>query len=474
LKESRLKVGFVSLGCPKNLVDTEVMMGQLSVRGHELVSAPEDADAIVVNTCSFIGPARQESVDSILEMARYKTEGKARKLIVAGCLVERYREEIRAQIPEVDAVLGTNELEWIAGLCEGDGAQAAAPAPYLYHEATPRLLATPRHYAYIKINEGCDHPCSFCVIPQFRGSFRSRQPESVVVEAKRLFEEGVREINLIGQDTTAYGEDLGIDNGLATLLERLAGLETPRPVWIRFLYCYPNRITTRLLETMSAHPALTPYIDIPLQHASARVLKRMKRGGGAGVFLKLLDKIRRTVPGVAIRTSMIVGFPGETDQDFEELCQFVTEARFDRLGVFSFSDEETAPSYRLDGKVDRRTIYNRRRRLMALQRGISRRANRALVGREVDVLVEGPSPESELVWQARLATQAPEIDGVCYLEDFGPAEPRPGQLRRLRVTRAHDYDLVGDLIDDPPAAPSMPVNPFHIISSPAGHRHQHQ
>lgn len=470
-----MKIGFVSLGCPKNLVDTEVMMGTLAARGHTLTSDPEEADAIVVNTCSFIDPARQESVDTILEMAEYKKRGRARRLIVAGCLVERFRGEIREAIPEVDAVLGTNEIERIAEACEGEFESGPEAAPYLYHELTPRLLATPRHYAYIKINEGCDHPCSFCVIPQFRGRFRSRRPESVLAEARALFARGVREINLIGQDTTAYGEDLGMRDGLAALLDQLARIDTPHRKWIRFLYCYPNRISSRLLDVLAAHEPLVKYIDMPLQHASARILKRMKRGGSGDIFLRLLERIRRRVPGVAIRTSMIVGFPGETEQDFEELCQFVEAAQFDRLGVFGYSDEETAASYHLDGKVDRRTIYNRKRRLMALQRRISRRLNRALVGRELEVLVEGPSPESELLWQARLATQAPDIDGVCYISDPGPRAPAAGEFRRMRIRRAHDYDLVGDLVDNPPPVAAAPEqSPFRIIHAPAGRPHQHQ
>ncbi len=424
-------------------------MGQLVQSGHQLTPDPGEADVIVVNTCSFIDPAKQESVDAILEMAEYKKTGRARRLVVAGCLVERYRAEIRAQIPEVDAVLGTNELEQITRLCEG-----VEPAPnpfeaYLYHEATPRVLSTPRHFAYIKIAEGCDHPCTFCVIPQYRGKFRSRRFESVVKEAERLFAQGVREINLIGQDTTCYGEDLGMKDGLAALLARLAQIETPEEKWVRFLYAYPNKITQKLLDTIAGHAALVPYIDMPLQHASAPVLKRMKRGGHADIFLKLLERIRATIPGVAIRTSMIVGFPGESEADFETLCQFAEAAQFDRLGVFSYSDEDTSASFHLDQKVDARTIYNRKRRLMALQRKISRRRNRELVDREFPVLVEGPTADSELVWQARLATQAPEIDGVCYISDPGEHPPRAGEIRKMRITRAHDYDLTGELIDAP-------------------------
>jgi ribosomal protein S12 methylthiotransferase len=458
-----LKIGFVSLGCPKNLVDTEVMMGQLASRGHELTPHPQDADVIVVNTCSFIDPAKQESIDTILEMAEYKKSGKARKLVVAGCLVERYRGDIRKDLPEVDAIIGTNELEQISAICE-DREPAANPLePYLYHELTPRVRSTPRHYAYIKIAEGCDHPCSFCVIPQYRGKFRSRRFESVVVEASRLFSQGVREINLIGQDTTSYGEDLGIKDGLPLLLARLAQIETPRPKWVRFLYCYPNRITQKLLDVIAEHGSLAKYIDMPLQHASAAVLKRMKRGSHGDYFLKLLERIRATIPGVAIRTSMIVGFPGETDADFETLCEFVKAAKFDRLGVFSYSDEDTSASYQLDGKVDARTTYNRKRRLMSIQRGVSRARNRALVGREVDVLLEGPSEDTDLLWQARMSTQAPEIDGVCYVNDLGPEGAEPGQIRRMRITEAHDYDLVGELVDAPERIAAPAADPFPIL-----------
>ena len=463
IRNPPVKIGFVSLGCPKNLVDSEVMMGQLAARGHELTPHPSEADVIVVNTCSFIDPAKQESVDTILEMAEYKKTGRAQRLIVAGCLVERYRHEIGGQMPEVDAVIGTNELERIAALCEGVTPAPANPLePYLYHDATPRVLSTPRHYAYIKIAEGCDHPCSFCVIPQYRGKFRSRRFESVISEATRLFSQGVREINLIGQDTTCYGEDLDLKDGLALLLERLAGIETGLAKWIRFLYCYPNKITQRLLDTLAAHDSLVKYIDMPLQHASAPVLKRMKRGAGGDIFLKLLERIRRTIPGVGIRTSMIVGFPGETDSDFETLCDFVKEARFDRLGVFSYSDEDTSASFRLDSKVDSRTIYNRKRRLMALQRKISQAHNRALVGSEHTVLVEGPSADSEMVWEARLPTQAPEIDGVCYISDPGARPLHAGEFRRMRIIKAHDYDLTGELTDAPERKPDGLV---HIVGA---------
>ncbi len=422
------------------------MMGQLAARGHELTPHPDQADVLVVNTCSFIDPAKQESIDTILEMAEYKKVGRAKRLVVAGCLVERYRGDIRKDMPEVDAIIGTNEVDRIVAVCEGIDVQPADSGLYLYHDLTPRVLATPRHFAYIKIAEGCDHPCTFCVIPQYRGQFRSRRFESVVSEATRLFSQGVREINLIGQDTTCYGEDFGLKDGLAQLLARLAAIETPQQKWVRFLYAYPNKVTQKLLDTIAEHAALVKYIDMPLQHASASVLKRMKRGANGDIFLKLIERVRRTIPGVAIRTSFIAGFPGETDEDFETLCQFVQAARFDRLGVFSYSDEDTSRSYELDGKVDGRTINNRKRRLMAIQRKISSAKNRELVGREVSVLVEGPSADTDLLWQGRMPTQAPEIDGVVLINDIEGEPPQPGQIRRLTITETHDYDILGTLL----------------------------
>ena len=436
------------------------MMGQLAARGHELTPHPDQADVLVVNTCSFIDPAKKESVDTILEMAEYKKVGRAQRLIVAGCLVERYRGDIQKDLPEVDAVIGTNELDSIVAVCEGLPANSNPLEPYLYHDLTPRVLATPRHYAYVKIAEGCDHPCTFCVIPQYRGKFRSRRFESVISEATRLFRQGIREINLIGQDTTCYGEDLGLPDGLAHLLARLAQIETAHEKWVRFLYAYPNKVTQKLLDTMAEHRTLAKYIDMPLQHASARVLKRMKRGASGEIFLKLIERIRRTIPGVAIRTSFIVGFPDETQADFDELCQFVEAARFDNLGVFTYSDEDTSVSYGLDGKVDGRTMQNRKRRLMAIQRRISKARNKALVGSEAPVLVEGVSQETDLLWEARLQTQAPEIDGVTLINDFEGAEPKSGEIRRLRITESHDYDVVGTLLAPTEAAPQLASSGF--------------
>jgi len=439
-------------------------MGQLVAKGHELTPHPDQADVLVVNTCSFIDPAKKESVDTILEMAEYKKIGRAKKLIVAGCLVERFRGDIRQEMPEVDAIIGTNELDHIVAACEGIEEPSNPLEPYLYHDLTPRVLATPRHFAYVKIAEGCDHPCTFCVIPQYRGAFRSRRFESVVSEATRLFQQGIREINLIGQDTTCYGEDLGLKDGLAHLLARLAQIETAQEKWIRFLYAYPNKVTQKLLDTLAEHRSLVKYIDMPLQHASAEVLKRMKRGSHGDLFLKLIERIRRTIPGVAIRTSFIVGFPGETQADFDELCRFVEAAKFDNLGVFTYSDEDTSRSYHLDSKVDGRTIQNRKRHLMAIQRKISRKRTRQTVGQEVDVLVSGLSQETDLLWEGRMPTQAPEIDGVTLINDFEGSEPLPGEIRRLRITEAHDYDVLGTLLEGRESAPRLTSSPLINIA----------
>jgi ribosomal protein S12 methylthiotransferase len=450
------KVGFVSLGCPKNLVDSEVMMGTLVRAGYEITPRAAEADVLVVNTCSFIAPAREESVQSILEMAEYKKFGRARKLIVAGCMVERHRNEIREQIPEVDAVIGTGEIDKIVEACAGELAlpahsAAAGELPtYLYHDLTPRLLATPRHTAYIKINEGCDHPCTFCVIPQLRGKFRSRRFESVVREAENLAAVGVREISLIGQDTTFYGEDLGLRDGLATLLERLAEIEDLH--WIRFLYCYPNRLTPRLLETIAAHRRLAKYLDVPLQHASRSVLARMKRGSHGEAFLKLLERARRTIPGVSIRTSFIVGFPGETEKDFLELCDFARVAEFDWMGVFAYSDEDKAKSFHCEKKVDAETIERRRDTLMAIQKRISARNLRKRVGKRVEAMLEGPSKDTDLIWEARLEGMAPEIDGKIYITEFegvsDAAElPAPGTPATIEITEAKEYDLTGRAVE---------------------------
>src|SRR6202140_5358134 len=477
------KVGFVSLGCPKNLVDSEVMMGLLARAGAELTTRAEDADVIVVNTCSFIESAQQESVNTILEMAAHKNGGRAKRLVVAGCLVERFRDQIREDIPEVDAVVGTGELESIlaaTGLApasgpsnspfvvlpsrpEGDartaqgrfsreswareswnGAIGDLPN-YLYDDATPRILATPRYMAYIKIAEGCDHPCTFCIIPQLRGKFRSRRFESVIAEAERLAQSGVREITLIGQDTTCYGEDFGLKDGLALLLEKLAAINDLR--WVRFLYAYPNKITQRLLDTIAKHEKICSYVDVPLQPASPAVLKQMKAGGSADIFLRTIEKMRSTIPGVTLHTSFIFGFPGETEKDFEDLCDFVREAQFDWMGAFAYSDQDGAGAYALDKKLSPRAIERRRKHLMGIQRQISKKNKKKLVGQEFDLLLEGESEETELLLEGRTPMHAPEIDGKVFVNDF-PEEidPQPGQFYRCQITEAHDYDLVARIL----------------------------
>jgi ribosomal protein S12 methylthiotransferase len=451
------KVGMVSLGCPKNLVDSEVMLGILARQGYEPTHHPSEADVIVVNTCGFIEPAKRESIDTILEMAEYKKGGRAQKLVVAGCLVERYRREILSEFPEVDFVIGTNELESVLEAClpETRGREAAGkPQPYLYHELTPRVLATPSHTAYIKIAEGCDHPCAFCVIPRMRGKFRSRRMGSIVQEAENLARMGVREITLVGQDNTSYGEDLGIRDGLATLLGALGAV--PDLVWVRFLYCYPNRVTNALIEAVARTERIPKYFDIPLQHASGRVLKAMRRGGNAESFLRLIERIRAAMPGVTLRTSMITGFPGESEEDFNELADFIRAAQFDHLGVFLYSNEESSASYSLPGQVPAAVAARRRNKLMAIQKRISARKLRRLAGQRLPLLVEGRSAESELLYRGRLATQSPEIDGHVLINDFGGAQPAAGQYRWATITETHEYDLVARVEADFFAAPQAP------------------
>ena len=471
------KVGFVSLGCPKNLVDSEVMMGILARQGYELTPRADEAEVLVVNTCSFIEAAQKESVDAILEMAEHKKFGAAKKLIVAGCLVERFRAQILEQVPEVDAVVGTGEVECIMEAVEGDlRVLPAQPPAFLYHHLTPRIVTTPKHAAYIKIAEGCDHPCTFCIIPQLRGAFRSRRFESVLREAENLARAGAREITLIGQDTTSYGEDLGLRDGLAQLLGKLA--QTDGLLWVRFLYAYPNRVTQKLLETIAEHARLAKYIDMPLQHASRNILARMKRGSNGDAFLKLLERIRATIPGISLRTSFIVGFPGETEADFKELCDFVKAAKLDWMGVFEYSDVDNAGSYALDEKVDAEAISGRRNRLMAIQKKISRENLRAKYlrtkpgatkDRAFTALIEGPSKENPLIWEARLEGMAPEIDGKLYLTDIelpGGEVTEAGDVARVEIAKTDAYDLIGRVVEilprpgarsDASVAPMPPV-----------------
>jgi ribosomal protein S12 methylthiotransferase len=429
------------------------MMGQLRQAGYEITTDESEADTLVVNTCGFIDAAKKESVDAILEAARRKADGKCQRLVVAGCLVERYRDELRAEIPEVDAFIGTSQI--------GDITTAADPrvnarqlpvvqlgnqtATYLYDESTPRVLATPSHFAYVKIAEGCDRPCAFCFIPQMRGHFRSRRFGSVVAEARALVARGVRELILVAQDSSRYGEDLDMEDGLAHLLRELSRVEGVG--WVRVMYLYPTHVSDAYLDVMASEPRAAKYVDLPLQHASQKVLKLMKRGGNRESLERLIKRVRERVPGVTVRTTFITGFPGETEEDFEELLKFVRNVEFDRVGVFTYSDEEGTAAYDLPDKVDPKTAARRRSVLMREQKKISRRRNRARVGETVRVLFEGPSKESDLLWQGRSEGQAPDIDG-CVLINDAPENftPAPGEFVNVRITEAHEYDLVGEIV----------------------------
>jgi ribosomal protein S12 methylthiotransferase len=473
-----MKIGFLSLGCPKNLVDGEVMLGIARDAGHEITSDSADADVLVVNTCAFIDSAKEESINAILEMAALKRDGNKR-LVVTGCLAERYRDELRREIPEIDAVLGTGEVPRILdAIGTGDVGlgtlgssrdratgtvsltffskrrssspvpqpQSPAPSPqsplpdYLYDADTPRLLTTPGHFAYVKIAEGCDYTCAFCIIPTLRGSYRSRTIESIVQEAQTLADRGVRELLLISQDTSFYGIDKGERGGLARLLRALNSVEGL--TWIRLLYLYPTTITDDVLAAMAECEKVCRYVDLPLQHASSAVLKRMRRPGNRRTYDKLLDRIRERVPGVTLRTTFIVGFPGETDDDFTELQSFVTDTRFDHVGVFTYSHEEGTRAFALKDDVPARVKRKRRDRLMAAQKRIVAAAQKSRTGTEIEVMIDGRSPEHALVLQGRTEAQAPDIDAVVYLTDCDPGVYRPGELIRARVIDARDYDLV--------------------------------
>lgn len=443
-----LRIGMVSLGCPKNLVDGEVMLGRLRARGHQLVSDAAEADVIVVNTCAFIDRAKQESIDTILEMARLKETGKAERLVVSGCLAQRYDADLRREIPEIDATLGTGQVEDILSAVEGNAtvAEVDSSPTWVYDHTAPRLLTTPSYMAYVKISEGCDYTCSFCIIPKLRGRHRSRLVDDIEAEVENLAQRGVKEIILVAQDTTRYALDLGIRDGLAILLRRLGRIDGLR--WIRVMYAYPATVTDAILEAMASEEKVVKYVDMPLQHASDRVLARMKRPTGRGNLLGMVERVRRLVPGVAFRTSFIVGFPGETEADFEELLGFVRDAEFDNVGVFTFSDEEGTSSYDLPDRVDAKTKERRRRRLMALQKRISHARNQRRVGEQVEVLVEGVHPESDLLLSGRLPSQAPEIDGTVIVSDGSAA---PGDFVRAEITEAHPYDLVARILPPGPA-----------------------
>jgi ribosomal protein S12 methylthiotransferase len=444
------KIGFVSLGCPKNLVDSEVMLGLLEQAGHTVTADRAEAEVIVVNTCSFIEGSKRESIDTILELAELKKTGSCKRLVVTGCLAERYPAEIRSDLVEVDAILGTNQLQEITRAVAGETVLPPTSFGrgdadlYLYDHSTPRRLATPRYSAYMKIAEGCDHTCAFCIIPKIRGPFRSRSIHSLLAEARSLATAGVKEITLVSQDTTSFGADVGLRDGLAALLEALAGVDGIR--WIRFLYVYPTMVSDRLLEVVASHPNICKYVDMPLQHASARQLAAMRRGGNRATLAKLVERIRRGIPGVTFRTTMIVGFPGETEADFDELKSFCREMEFDRLGVFTYSDEENTGALDLPDKVGPRVAERRRRVLMEQQALISSRKNGALVGRELPVLVEGASEESELLLSGRLESQAPEIDGVCLINDSEVGDLAAGEFYTVRIGEALEHDLVGAVI----------------------------
>jgi len=447
------KIGFISLGCPKNLVDSEVMMGRLKQNGFQITAEAGEADTLVVNTCGFIESAKKESIEAILEAAKLKTNGKATRLIVAGCLVERYRDELKAEMPEVDAFIGTSQINDIISVCDPKTNTRSLPviplgnqsATYLYDESTPRVLATPSHYAFIKIAEGCDRPCAFCFIPQMRGHFRSRRFGSIIAEAHQLAEEGVKEIILVAQDSSRYGEDLGKHDALAHLLRELSQAEGIE--WVRVMYTYPTHISDAFLDVLADEPKAVKYLDMPLQHASQNVLKLMKRGGNRASLERLIGRVRARVPGIAVRTTFITGFPGETEEDFEELLVFVKNMEFDRVGVFTYSDEEGTPAFDLPHKVDLKIAKQRRARLMKEQAKISRRKNKARIGKTVRVLFEGESNESELLWQGRMETQAPDIDG-CVLINDAPEDfsAQQGEFVNVLIQAAQDHDLIGQIV----------------------------
>ncbi|RMH44811.1 MAG: 30S ribosomal protein S12 methylthiotransferase RimO [Deltaproteobacteria bacterium] len=434
----------VSLGCPKNRVDTEVMLGAVDRAGYQIVDDPERAEVIVVNTCGFIGPAAEESVDTILELAEYKRAGSCRKLVVTGCLTQRHPDELAAELPEVDHILGSGDFAHIADVLDGRDArrlQVADTPEYLYDHTTPRLPSGPVHSVYVKIAEGCDRPCAFCIIPQLRGPQRSRAVDSVVAEVARLAAAGAREINLVAQDLTRYGVDRPERPTLAQLVRAVARVDGVR--WVRLHYTYPTAFTDELIDAIADEPNVAKYVDVPLQHIDDGVLKKMRRGHGGKAARELVDRLRARIPGVVLRTTFITGHPGETDAAFDALCAFVREVEFDHVGVFPFCREQGTVSALLPGRVPRRVAEQRRDALLAIQRDISAAKLRAMVGREIDVLVDGLSDETDLLLQGRWQGQAPEVDGCVYLTD-GTAQP--GDLVRARVTDSADYDLAASIL----------------------------
>jgi ribosomal protein S12 methylthiotransferase len=447
------KVGFVSLGCPKNLVDSEVMMGQLKEAGYEITNNADEAETLVVNTCGFIESAKQESIEAILEATSAKENGAAKRVVVAGCLVERYRDDLIKELPEVDAFIGTNELNRILDAADETKNFRELPllpignksATYLYDFDTPRFRATDSYTAFIKIAEGCDRPCAFCSIPSMRGSFRSRRFGSILKEAEALAKQGVKEIVLIAQDSSRFGEDLGEVDALSKLIRALGEIEDLE--WIRVMYAYPTHISDAFLAAINETEKAVKYLDMPLQHASRNVLKLMKRGGTRESLEKLICRVREKVPGITIRTTFITGFPGETEEDFEELMQFVKNCEFDNVGVFTYSDEEGTPAFDLPNKVDAKIAKQRRSRLMKEQAKISKRKNKAKIGNTYKVLFEGLSQESDLLFQGRLEGQAQEIDGYILINDMPEDfEPKIGEIYDVQINEAHEYDLIGEIL----------------------------
>lgn len=444
-------IHFVSLGCPKNRVDTEVMLGVAERAGYRHVDDAASAEVIVVNTCAFVNDAKQESIDTILSLATHKTHGSCRRLVVTGCLSQRYSEDLSRELPEVDHFMGSSDMLKLEQVLGGRAHRmlVGSPGEWVMRSSDPRTLSTRPGSAYVKLGEGCNRTCAFCVIPKLRGRQRSRPPDDLVEEAKRLAAAGIVEINLVSQDTVAYGRDLPVSTNLSSLVAQLSEIDSLR--WVRLLYLYPEQLDEPLIELFAHHPRVVPYIDMPLQHAAESMLRRMRRGHGGARLRRLVQQLRGAIPNLVFRTAFIVGHPGETEEAFEELCHFVKWAEFDRVGVFRYSDETETPSSRLSGRVPARTALARAKQLMAVQRQISRRKNRGLVGQTLEVLVEGPSQQSELVMVGRHAGQAPDVDGCVYLSG-GPT--CAGRMERVRVTHATDYDLVGEITELEEEAPT--------------------
>lgn len=442
------KVSMVSLGCPKNLVDAEVMLGILAQQGYEITTDEKEADVIIVNTCSFIKEAREESVDTILDLADRKSDGKCKILVVAGCLPQRYQEELANELPEVDILIGTGDYPRVAEILAehkaGEGQIKYVGDPnYIYDEELPRLNSSPGWYAYLKIGEGCSNCCTYCVIPSLRGPYRSRPVDALVSETERLVKGGVREIILVSQDITRYGIDMDDKSTLARLIQRLAAIKDLK--WVRLLYAYPEGISDELIELFKNEPKLCKYLDIPIQHISDSVLQRMKRRSSEEQIRTLISRLRSEIPGITLRTSLIVGFPGETVDDFISLTQFVEKTQFDRLGVFCYSKEDGTPAAEMPDQVSERVKRERHRKLMKAQARVSFRRNRAMVGQIEQVIVEGYSEETELLLKGRTSRQAPDIDGQVYITS-GHADI--GDIVACKITDSSDYDLVAEMVED--------------------------